>query len=109
MTMQNNKFGFAPMKKNSVNIYSSDKKKWTSITAISPEFKACLSCGACTAACPINHKGTKLSIRHTIIELNRGIDITSEIQECQMCNRCSLVCPKGLNTRRIFFELIRQK
>jgi hypothetical protein len=26
-----------------------------------------------------------------------------------MCNRCSLVCPKGLNTRRIFFELIRQK
>ena len=109
MSSTNNKFGFAPMKKMSVNIYSTDKKRWQDIINISPEFKACLSCGACAAACPINHKGTKLSIRKAIIELNRGIDISSAVKECQMCNRCSLVCPRGLNTRRVFFELIRQQ
>lgn len=109
MTMQSNKFGFTTMKKMSVNIYSTDKTDWQNIIETSPEFKACLSCGACAAACPINHKGTKLSIRRTIIELNRGIDISSQITDCQMCNRCSLVCPKGLNTRRIFFELLRKK
>lgn len=109
MSLLNNKFGFAPMKKMSVDIYSTEKELWNKLTTTSPEFKACLSCGACAAACPINHKGTKLSIRRTIIELNRGINCSSALPECQMCNRCSLVCPRGLNTRRVFFELLRQK
>lgn len=96
------------MRKKSVNIYDTDKTLWHNMITIAPEFKGCLSCGACAAACPINASGITLSVRRSVIEMNRGIDISSQYSQCQMCNRCSLVCPKGLNTRRIFFELARR-
>ncbi|MBP5364654.1 MAG: 4Fe-4S dicluster domain-containing protein [Bacteroidales bacterium] len=102
-------FGYTTLTKKSVNIYETDTSLWKELSAANPEFKGCLSCGACTAACPINNSGTTLNNRRTIIELNRGMAITSDAANCQMCNRCSLVCPKGLNTRRIFFELIRKR
>lgn len=102
-------FGFTTLKKNSVNIYQTDKSLWQEMQTIAPEIKGCLSCGACAAACPINSASNNLSIRKTIIEMNRGIDISSSINKCQMCNRCSLVCPKGLNTRRVFFELLKKR
>lgn len=103
-------FGFAPMKRTSVNIYESDKSAWQQLCADSPEFRACLSCGACAAACPINAATSGgLSVRKTLIELNRGIDTKAQIDDCQMCNRCALVCPRGLNTRKVNFFLARCK
>ncbi len=102
-------FGYSLMKRTLVDIYSTDKSIWERIKDDAPEFKGCLSCGACAAACPINAKTERMSVRKTIIELNRGIEPTSAFHTCQMCNRCTLVCPKGLNTRKINFLIARYR
>lgn len=102
-------FGYSLMKRTSVNIYQTDKQQWQQLVEQHPEFKGCISCGACAAACPMNAAGKKITVRKTIIELNRGIDVSANPADCQMCNRCTLVCPKGLNSRKVFFELLRAK
>lgn len=98
-------FGYKPLKSNAIDIFNANNSTWKEILELHPEMKSCISCGACAAVCPLNSGDSKLSVRRTIIELNRGIDISSAWKKCQMCNRCALVCPRGLNTRSIFFHL----
>lgn len=103
-------FGFSAMQRKTVNIYETDRHLFERLCADAPEFRACLSCGACGAACPINARlSGGLSVRRTLIELMRGVDPSAAVQQCQMCNRCALVCPRGLNTRAAFFLLARYK
>lgn len=102
-------FGYNIMQPTRINIYRTDKSLWERVKSDAPEFKGCLSCGACAAACPLNSGSERVSIRKTVIELNRGIQPTSEVTSCQMCNRCTLVCPKGLNTRRINFLIAKYR
>ncbi|MFZ1824067.1 MAG: (Fe-S)-binding protein, partial [Chitinophagales bacterium] len=92
---------------------------------------SCTECGRCTAACPANQTGKKLSPRKIMMdtrdraeEVGRNIDkhgmdftdnkslygdyITAEeIRACTTCNACVEECPVNINPLSIIIELRR--
>ncbi|MBI1192674.1 MAG: 4Fe-4S dicluster domain-containing protein [Bacteroidetes bacterium] len=92
---------------------------------------ACTECGRCTAACPANQTGKKLSPRKIMMDtrdrmeelsLNRqkhGPDhqdgkallgdyiSTEELRACTTCNACVQECPVSINPLSIILELRR--
>ena len=92
---------------------------------------SCTECGRCTAECPANTTGKKLSprkimmdVRDRVEEVGRGIDkngkefndgksllndfITSEeIWACTSCNACVEACPLNIDPLSIIMELRR--
>lgn len=88
---------------------------------------ACTECGRCTAECPANLTGKKLSPRKIMMDTRdrmedagkNGLDngktllgdyITEEeIMACTSCNACVEACPVSINPLEIILELRRYK
>ena len=70
-------------------------------------FRLCISCGACTATCS-SGSFTGLNFRKLILQIRRGLDKTAyaQINQCMLCGKCQLVCPRGVNTRHLI-DLIK--
>lgn len=92
---------------------------------------SCTECGRCTAACPANQTGKKLSPRKIMMdtrdraeEVGRNMDkhgmdftdnkfllgdyiTTEELRACTTCNACVEECPVNINPLSIILELRR--
>ena len=92
---------------------------------------SCTECGRCTAACPANQTGKKLSPRKIMMDTRdraeelgnhrrlNGSDSsdgkfllgdyisTEELRACTTCNACIQECPVGINPMSIILELRR--
>lgn len=92
---------------------------------------SCTECGRCTASCPANITGKKLSPRKIMMdtrdrseEVGRNIDVNKEFKEdgktllhnyitveelraCTTCNACVEACPVGISPLEIILELRR--
>ena len=92
---------------------------------------ACTECGRCTASCPANITGKKLSPRKIMMdtrdrleEVGKNIDTnkefvddsksllhdyitTEELRACTSCNACVEACPVSINPLNIILELRR--
>jgi heterodisulfide reductase subunit C len=67
-----------------------------------PSFFTCMSCGGCTATCSAG-KLTDFNIRRIGLMLRRGEieKLSSEIEKCMFCGKCTLVCPRDINIRNV--------
>jgi len=67
-----------------------------------PTLGICMSCGSCAGTCSVS-QFEYFSFRKTILLLQRGeLDgLKNEISKCMFCGKCTLVCPRGVNTRHI--------
>ena len=71
-----------------------------------PSFALCFSCGTCTATCSTGNF-TDFNIRKIFTLVKRGETngLKEQVKECMFCGKCKLVCPRGVNTRNIIFQL----
>jgi heterodisulfide reductase subunit C len=62
----------------------------------------CIECGACSATCTSGSL-TRFSLRELQILIRRGenADALKSIGKCMLCGKCTLVCPRGVNTRNV--------
>ena len=69
-------------------------------------FLLCINCGACTATCTTG-QFAEFNIRKIFTLIKRGEvrGIKEQISKCQMCGKCKLVCPRGVNTRNIIYQI----
>ena len=97
-------FGFAPVKGRVIDYDKNDRLIHSYISEREPSFALCIGCGACAATCSAA-SFTKFSLRKLNILIRRGenSEVRSEIDRCMLCGKCSLVCPRGVNTRNIIF------
>ena len=58
----------------------------------------------CTAA-----PWSGMSVRKVILGLQRGRDdeVDRMLSRCMLCGKCTMVCPRGINTRHLILTLCR--
>lgn len=103
------KFGFDLMPQRELNLNSADSPLVRHLVTIEPTINNCISCGSCTGSCTRAVSG--VSFRKALLLIRRGLlNEAHEIMEsCIFCGKCRFVCPQGVNTRRIIYELYRFK
>jgi heterodisulfide reductase subunit C len=99
-----NKFGYAISKPRVIDYDANDRRVAGYIISREPSFRLCIECGGCAATCTTGNM-TSFSLRALNILIKRGEnDIPREnIKKCMLCGKCSLVCPRGVNTRNVVF------
>lgn len=103
------RFGYTISKARVIDYESNDRSISDYIAAKDPSFLRCIECGCCSATCTAAGF-TKLSLREINILVKRGENETiyRTIKKCMLCGKCTLVCPRGVNTRNII-TLIKEE
>lgn len=102
------RFGYKISKPRIIEYDSNDRRIADYIVEKEPSFRLCIACGGCTSACTAGNF-TSFSLRELNVLINRGENEVprNNIKKCMLCGKCSLVCPRGVNTRNVVF-LARQ-
>lgn len=71
-----------------------------------PSVSTCISCGSCAGTC-IASDQTGFGFRKMIVLLKHGKykQLEKALEYCQFCGKCSLICPRGINTRKAILEM----
>jgi heterodisulfide reductase subunit C len=96
------KFGFAISKGRQIDYDSNNRTIAEYIYEKEPSFRLCIECGGCSATCTTGNL-TKFSLREIQILIRRGENenLLKSLKKCMLCGKCTLVCPRGVNTRNI--------
>lgn len=73
----------------------------------SPDSKLCVGCGCCTASCTAGNL-TDFNIRKLQMLVKRGEnnEAKSQLHKCMLCGKCQLVCPRGIDTRKMILTML---
>ena len=99
-------FGFTRAKSSTINLDKVDTSLYKKIQQVEPDVRRCMECGSCSAVCtaaPLSG----MSVRKVIHALERGTDIAPMLSGCMLCVKCTMVCPRGINTRHLILSLER--
>jgi heterodisulfide reductase subunit C len=96
------RFGYAISKGRQIDYESNDRSIAEYIYEREPSFRSCIECGGCSATCTTGNF-TKFSLRELHILIKRGENehLLSKLKKCMLCGKCTLVCPRGVNTRNV--------
>ncbi len=106
------KFGFQLYKEQKIDLDIAENSIFKKISQSQPHILKCIGCGCCTATCTGN-QFSPTQFRKAILLLERGLnhEAFDLLKGCMLCGKCTLVCPRGINTRDIilkFNELYNQ-
>jgi heterodisulfide reductase subunit C len=95
-------FGFTSIESRAIDYSQFDDRLLSYLLREEPSFILCLSCGGCTATCSAANL-VDFNIRRLSLQIRRGEieNLAKEIDKCMLCGKCSLVCPRGINTRQV--------
>lgn len=95
-------FGFTLLKERHIDYDANDKSIAEYISEREPSFRACIECGCCSATCTTGNF-TPFSLRELQILIRRGeLDkVRDNLKKCMLCGKCTLICPRGVNTRNV--------
>lgn len=99
-------FGFSLTKSSTINLDKVDTSLYERLCKAVPSARTCMNCGSCSASCSsASYSG--MSVRKTLLALQRGNDVKEMLSGCMLCGKCTMVCPRGINTRLLILTLCR--
>lgn len=99
-------FGFTINKSGAINLDTIDCSLYNKLCEIEPTAKVCISCGSCSATCTAA-PFTGMSMRKVLLSLQRGQDVRLMMSACMLCGKCTMVCPRGINTRNALLTIAK--
>lgn len=101
-------FGYSPLSVHIQDIDKVDQGLSNQLAKDDPSFLLCIACGSCSATCTAG-KFTNFSFRQMCHSIRRGENklAISESEKCMLCGKCTLACPRNVNTRNII-RLVRK-
>ncbi|NTW23421.1 MAG: 4Fe-4S dicluster domain-containing protein [Lentimicrobium sp.] len=101
-------FGYASVKSGKTDLDIAGNTLSRAISEAEPGFNLCIACGCCVATCSAG-RFTRFGFRELIHRIKRGEEklMIAEAEKCMLCGKCTLVCPRNINTRNIVL-LIRK-
>ena len=99
-------FGFTLSKDRQIDFDKADRRVAAFVKEFEPSFNICFACGTCTATCSAGNF-TEFNLRYLFTMAKRGqtANIRNEIAKCMLCGKCSLACPRGVNTRYVIIKI----
>jgi heterodisulfide reductase subunit C len=96
------KFGYTISKERQIDYDSNNREIASYIFEKEPSFRLCIECGGCSATCT-TASFTDFSLRELYVLIKRGENdqVRQNLKKCMLCGKCTLVCPRGVNTRNI--------
>jgi heterodisulfide reductase subunit C len=96
------RFGFSISKGRQIDYDANSRHIAEFISEREPSFRVCIECGCCSATCTTGNF-TSFSLRELQILMKRGENekVRENIRKCMLCGKCTLVCPRGVNTRNV--------
>ena len=96
------KFGFTISQGRQIDFDSNNRSVAEYIYKNEPSFRLCIECGGCSATCTTGNF-TPFSLREMNILIKRGetAQMLQNLKKCMLCGKCTLVCPRGVNTRNV--------
>ncbi len=103
-----NKFGFALTPSSRIDLDKFNKEKFALLVKLEPDVLKCMACGSCTASCTAG-KFTRTSVRSAILALQNGQEkeALDMLKGCLLCGKCSMVCPRAINTRHLIISICK--
>lgn len=101
-------WGYSISETRSIDYDKNDKSFAAYLAAKVPSSKRCIGCGGCTATCTAGNL-TEFNIRKLQMLVKRGEnqEATNNLSKCMLCGKCLLVCPRGVDTRKMILTLIQ--
>jgi heterodisulfide reductase subunit C len=99
-------FGYQINADRQIDFDKNDKKMLNYIIKNEPTFRICLACGTCSATCTTG-SFTNFNIRKIFTLIKRGeySEAINDINKCMLCGKCTLVCPRAVNTRNLILTI----
>ena len=103
-----NFWGFSIAEARVIDYDKNDKSMATAMTHEAPASKLCIGCGGCTSTCTAGNL-TEFNIRKLQMLVKRGEtqEVKQNLHKCMLCGKCLLVCPRGVDTRRLILSLMK--
>ncbi len=101
-------FGYTINKDKSLNYDEVDNSLAIFLSEQEPSFDTCISCGSCSGTCTASNF-TQFSLRKINLLVLRGDTqaVSDEIEKCMLCGKCTLACPRNVNTRNVVLQIRR--
>lgn len=99
-------FGFSLSKSATINLDTVDTTLYKKLCEIEPDARICMNCGSCSASCTAA-SFSGMSLRKVILAIQRDQDVRPMLSNCMLCGKCTMVCPRGINTRHLILTLYR--
>jgi|SRR5574344_1167492 heterodisulfide reductase subunit C len=99
-------FGFSISKTRQIDFDRCDLSLDYKIDSPEASFRTCLDCGTCTSTCSAG-SFSDFNIRRTHALFRRGQyeGLARELDKCMLCGKCTLVCPRSINLRRLIIKM----
>ena len=104
----NNIWGFTISSARVIDYDKNDRSFAQYMTDTVPSSQLCIGCGGCTATCTAGAL-TDSNIRKLQMLVKRGEnrEAGEQMHKCMLCGKCLLVCPRGVDTRRMIFAMLK--
>lgn len=101
-----NFWGYSISEARVVNYDKNDKAFAAYLAQKAPSSKLCIGCGGCTATCTAGNL-TEFNIRKLQMLVKRGEndEARKALHKCMLCGKCLLVCPRGVDTRKMILAM----
>lgn len=99
-------FGFTLSKSATVELNKVDVQLYDNLCKREPNVKVCMNCGSCGATC-MAAPFSGMSVRKVLNGLQRGQDVRMLLSNCMLCGKCTMVCPRGINTRNLILTICK--
>ena len=101
-------FGFCISPSSHVMMDTVDQTTFNRLKDTNPDINTGIACGSCTATCTAGNF-TEMSFRRVLLMLQRdkAEEAKKMTQKCMLCGKCTLVCPRGINIRKILTDITR--
>lgn len=109
-------FGYKIATPRTIDLDNSDGSMSVQLLEAVPSYRYCIGCGGCTATCSAG-QFTDFNIRKAHFFFSRrqydklsnagdeGGMPEVDLSKCMLCGKCTLVCPRGVNTRGLIVQM----
>lgn len=99
-------WGFVISEKRGIDLNKNSLDIANKVFADEPSLLTCIGCGGCTATCTAGAL-TNFNFRklHTLLRRGEITTLKDDIKKCMLCGKCSIVCPRAINTRNVIMSI----